>query len=208
MQRTILIKSCERFQTRRDAVEATWGRKLAHFAEVVYVVGGGQGPAKIDGPLIRTSTGDGYGSNSWKVRDAIRLLLEKSKFESLFVCDDDTFVHWWRWLNHLPREFEGLKTEAIPWIHGGAGWYMNRRACEAFVDGIKRRCSWDDRLATEILEPLGFEMTNRPDLYSQWEPTRVSGSNALITCHHVNEAEMRDLYESTYETSAVHNVLQ
>jgi hypothetical protein len=141
------------------------------------------------------------------VRDAVRVLLANVAFDHLFICDDNTFVHPGRWLAHSPESFEGLMTAKIRHVHGGGGWWMSREFCGLYVAGIKKRCSWDDQLATEILtgrHKIG--MVNRPDLYAQWDE-RVAADNALITCHNVDFAEMLTLFKATNEP-ATDNLLQ
>lgn len=206
MSRAILVKSCIKFRNRRAACEGTWAKALREYVPV-YFVEGGASPCVL-GTLIQTGSGDDYGDNSHKVRDAIRLLMAIEPFESLFVCDDNTFVHPGRWLAHEPAgEFEGLMSDRIPWVHGGAGWWMSRQCCELYVAGVQKRCSWDDTLATNILTGQHkIPMTNRPDLYAQWQE-RVSADNDLITCHNVEPAEMLTLFEATRDLPTVHNVL-
>jgi hypothetical protein len=197
MHRAVLVKSCQRYQTRRAACQGTWAGIIGAVVPL-YFVEGNHPRSELFGNLIRLNEEDDYNSNSFKVRDAIKFLLEKSTFSHLFVCDDNTFVHPHRWLHHFPAgELEGLKTDKVRWIHGGAGWWMSRYCCELYVAGVRRRCSWDDQLATEILERgAGIAMTNRPDLYSQWDE-RVSIVNKLITCHNVDPHEMQELFTAT-----------
>lgn len=195
----VLVKSCQRFHDRQNACRATWAGELSRQGIPLWFVEGGHKQTEINLCWILLPGGDRYSDNSFKVRDALGLLLEHDPFDSVFVCDDDTFVHPRRWLAFTPTgQFCGLKTEAIPWVHGGGGWWMSRAACAAYVAGIKRRCSWDDRLCTEILEPAGFTFENRPDLFAQWDE-RVSANNSLITCHHVSESEMPELFKATYD---------
>lgn len=198
LRRVVLVKSCQQHRARQEACRATWAGELSRQGIPIWFTEGAAAKPFITNCWILTAGGDGYDDNSIKVRDAIALLLEYDPFDLLFVCDDDTFVQWRRWLDYIPKgDFAGLKTDSIPWVHGGGGWYMTRRACEAFVKGIKRRCSWDDKLATEILERAGFEFENQPDLFAQWDE-RVAAENRLITCHQVYPDEMPSLYESTH----------
>jgi hypothetical protein len=197
MHRAILIKSCQRFQSRRAACDATWAGKIAETIPV-YFVEGNHPRNELFGNVIQLNEEDGYSDNSFKLRGALRFLLDHSNFSTVFIADDNTFVHPRRWLHHFPGgELEGLKTDKIPHIHGGGGWWMSRHCCELYVAGVRRRCSWDDQLATEILERgLRIPMINRPDLYAQWDE-RVSADNALITCHNVDPLEMGKLFTAT-----------
>lgn len=208
MNRAILVKSCQKNLAKREACEATWVGELRK-ACPVYFVEAGHEFSSHKGNLIQLAGRDDYDSNSRKVQDAIKFLLHFTAFDMLFICDDDTFVHPGRWLAHEPGgEFEGLQTAEIPWVHGGAGWWMSRRCCELYVTGWRKRCSWDDVLATRILTNLNkIPMVNRPDLYAQWNE-RVSAENDLITCHQVRPDEMLKLFESTRDLSPAHNLLR
>ncbi len=196
MRRIVLVKSCYAYHDRQDACRATWAGKLASEGIPLWFAEANYPKTEIRDCWLLLTRGDEYNDNSIKVREAVRLLLKYDPFDLLFVADDNTFVQWRRWLDFWPsKEVCGLKTDKIPWIHGGGGWYMSRKACEVYVAGIKQRCSWDDRLASEILDPH-FEFENRPDLFAQWDE-RVSADNSLITCHNVSPQEMPKLYEAT-----------
>ncbi len=80
---------------------------------------------------------------------------------------------------------------------------MNRLLAETYAGGIHKRCSWDDRLATQILSGRhGVTMVNRPDLYAQWDE-RVAAENQLITCHNVEPCEMVELFNKTKDLELV-----
>lgn len=203
MTRIILVKTCQKFIARREACEATWVSALRREGVPVFFVTGGD-VESFDGYTIQTASGDGYNDNSFKVRDAVRVLLANVAFDHLFICDDNTFVHPGRWLEHRPGgEFEGLQTAKIPHCHGGGGWWFSRKCCAIYAASIKRKCSWDDQLATEILRRHGIAMVNRPDLYSQWYE-RISTKNTLITCHNVEPREMVELFNATNEPPVLH----
>jgi hypothetical protein len=147
-----------------------------------------------------------------KLRSALDCLLQHRTFEYLFICDDDTFVHPRRWIKHEPtgdlecrvyRPEDVTRNGGQPWIHGGPGWWMSRRMCELYVEHCHERTSADDIVAANIAREHGVEMVDRPDLYGgdsysgHDPPQRVAADNALITCHHVQPAEMHTLYEAT-----------
>jgi hypothetical protein len=180
------------------ACDSTWAGELRRNDIRVYAVEGNHPQSMLEpGGLIRLNTEDDYQSNSFKVRDAIKFLLANAEFDTLFVADDNSFIHPARWLAHEPAgEFEGLATKKVPHVHGGGGWWFSRRCCELYVAGVTKRCSWDDQLATEIMTRNRIKMVNRPDLYAQWDE-RVAAGNSLITCHNVSPNEMTTLFEAT-----------
>jgi hypothetical protein len=198
MHRAILIKSCQRYRARREACMQTWAGKLLEDVPV-YFVEGGHDKQRVAGNVIELSCGDDYRDNSYKVRDAIHLLLAETEFDSLFIVDDDAFVHPGRWMAYLPEsEFVGLATEDIPWPHGGCGWFASRQCCDLYANNVHRRGSDDDVMFWEILtRKFGVVMTNRPDLFS-WrkDGERPAPNNSIIACHYVDSEEMNRLYSS------------
>lgn len=202
MKRLVLIKSCQANKDKQEACESTWVSSLRNSGTDVYFVEGGHCVIGLVNNLLLLACGDNYMSNSTKVREAINLLLHLSDFTHLFICDDDTFVHPARWLAHSPQgEFECLMTPEIPWCHGGGGWWMSRRCCVIYKHLVRQSCSWDDKLASEIIEAHNLPITVRPDLYSQWPADRVSPDNRLITCHKVEPPEMRALWKLLHADS-------
>lgn len=211
----VLIKSCRQYRNRREACDITWASELRRGAvPVFYTEGGYENPTLTNlryGGLIGTVTGDSKECNTVKLRDAIRsLLMWAPGWERLFICDDDTFVHASRLLLHEPadglecRLYKPVTTQerrlnkGQPWIHGGGGWWMPRRLCELYVEGCRDPRTWDDVLVAKIAQANGVQIINRPDLYGADRYTkqndRVGLNNALITCHHVEPAEMLSLY--------------
>lgn len=192
-----MVKTCRRNGLRRSACEQTWVGKLRELGYRVYFLTGGYHENRIVSDTLYV-TWEAYCELSLKVRDGVSLMLA-FPFDHLFICDDDTFVHWRRWHEFEPQaDLVGLETKKHPWIHGGAGWYMSREACRLYVEGMDERCSGDDKLCTPILSRAGIWIDNHPELFSQWED-RVTPANTLITCHHVSPDEMHDLYTRNSE---------
>lgn len=210
MRTIVVVKSCRANVARQEACRDTWAGDLNRRGVPLWFLEGDHPAERVVECWLQLTGGDAYDDNSFKVRDAIAFFLRYDPFDRLFICDDDTFVHPARWMAYEPEgEFVGkFAPPKVPWVHGGGGWFMSRRACELFVDGIRKRCSWDDQLAWEIL-CKGHRMPaiNRPDLFSQWPDERVSESNRLITCHKVEPDEMRDLYAKTHAIPLVYDVL-
>lgn len=193
MRRVVLVKSCQRFRDRQEACRQTWAGELGL---PLWFIEGGHESTRFTDCWLLTDTGDDYGSNSIKLREALRLLLRYDPFDQVFICDDDTFIHPQRFKAFEPNEpFIGLAAPPkIWWWHGGGGGWFSRQCCQHYVDDVTRECSWDDRLFSEVLRRHGIEITNRPDLFSQWPADRVSRSNTLITCHKVEPGEQIELF--------------
>jgi hypothetical protein len=215
MNRAILVKSCQKYSDRRQANRWADCLRFEHGIPVYFAIGGYK-PGAVSilsdsrGGAIRLLCNDDYGNNSVKLREAIKRL---GAYDHLFICDDDTFVHPQRWLDHEPAgEFEcrlyhpqtdadKKRNSGRPWANGGAGWWMSRRLCELYVKEVTERCSWDDILASRIAQEHGVEIVDRPDLYgcdrygdSDWRVSKDGGS--LITCHPVEPAEMVEMWEA------------
>jgi hypothetical protein len=200
--RLVLIKTCQKFRDRRDACEATWVEALRRRGIACYFLEGGHAVPGIDNSdrVIQIAGSDDYNSNSIKLRDGLRLLLDNDlPFKHVFIADDNTFVHARRWEAFIPKsEFVGLNTAKIPWVHGGAGWYMSRHCCQLYVARTRKRFSGDDVLVSDILRREGIVLDSRPELFS-FQHDRVCACNQLITCHYVDPPEMRELFWKTYE---------
>jgi len=215
MNRSILIKTCQKFHARRRAVAATWAQELYARDQEVWFVEGGHPQTTVDRVqrLIQAASGDEYNDNSLKVSAALQWLLEKTEFNQLFIVDDDTFVHPRRWLQHEPvgqfecriyrpqSERDRRLNYGRPWALGGGGWWMSRGVCHAYVSEITARCSYDDVLATRVAQDNNIPITDRPELYGGdsyvGECDRVGPDNHFITSHHICPEEMRKLYEAT-----------
>ncbi len=204
----VLVKSCQAHRDRQDACRATWAGELSRNNIPIWFIEGGHDRTRTENCWLLLNCADGYSDLSFKLRDALAFFLQHDPFDRVFICDDDTFVHWRRWLDFDPsgKFAVGLHTPKIPWIHGGAGWFMDRSACQLYVDGVKRRCSWDDKLASEIFTRAGWAVETRPELFAQWDE-RVGPDNQLITSHGVKPAEMLTLFRDTYELQALHDVV-
>lgn len=216
MIRGILVKSCQQFRARQAAIEATWAGELWRRPpqRLIYFLEGGQQTPSIIGRRLCVKTPDDYGSNSWKLREGLRMVLSlHPRVTHWFIVDDDTFVHPRRWLAHEPagelecrlyhprNEKQHSLNEGRPWAHGGAGWWMTRKMCQLFIAHVTRRTSQDDVLAAQVAQACGVDIIDRPDLYGGDEyeelQDRVGPSNSFITSHHIQPAEMLSLYEAT-----------
>lgn len=216
MQRAVLIKSCNQFRARAEACNETWANVLRRKGVIVYVVRDGQIPSiNTQGGFINTTVGDAYSANSMKVKDALAMMLLMHKeVRRVFICDDDTWVSPWRWLEHEPEgEFEcrlyhptSDKDHKLnygrPWANGGAGWWMSRRLCKEYVNKVKTACSWDDVIATSIAQDLNVQISDRPDLYGD---KRYSDSGpGHITSHPVQPAGMSVMFAHSAGESIAH----
>lgn len=212
MRHEVLIKSCVKNYDRQQACDLTWAGKLRRKGIIVRILLGGFSHERLHDASIRTTTGDSYEDNTHKLQSGLRQLLAVSDFQYLFVCDDDTFVHPRRWLEHSPagelecRVFTPKKMgkrEAHPWIHGGGGWWMSRRLASYYVSENIPLDSADDVWMANVARKKSINMLDRPDLYGgdrySREHHRVAADNTFITCHHVSPQEMYELYEATYD---------
>lgn len=217
MNRAILVKSCQRFRARQEAIEATWVGSLRAHPIRTWIVEGGHRyyPTTVRGLVfavngaIKIDGYDTYNDNSVKLRASLQYMLRAwDHWSHLFICDDDTFIHPARWLAHEPQgECEGRlyhptpeqakRHGEAPWLHGGAGWWMSRRLCELYVEHCHERTSGDDIVAARIAQQHGIEIHDRPDLYgdSRYGPK-------VMVCQPQYEAKARELIEATERPSA------
>ena len=211
LNRAILIKSCQKNRARRDAIDATWAGQLRYRGIQVIAIEGGHDRTGLGGKLWQLNSDDDYQDNSLKLAHALHYVVQSGIIDHLFICDDDTFIHPQRWLDHEPAgEFECRlyhpKTpqehklnHGRPWATGGAGWWMSRRMCELYVEHVRQRCSWDDVLAAGIAQDHNIPIIDRPDLYTCDRYGAGLVDDRAITRHPVEPAEMLEMWEATKE---------
>lgn len=193
----VLVKSCQDNRLKQETCKETWISALRNAGVKVYLCEGGHPRNSIrvetGGATLYLKCNDAYSGTGEKLRTALSVLSSHVFFEYVFVADDDTFIHVPRWLAHTPTgQIEGIYTDEIPWVHGGAGWFMSRSICEKYQ---RTKGTPDDVMVSKMVQAMRIPITNRPDLYSQWEEQRVSRENSLITCHYVTPEEMVSLHK-------------
>lgn len=212
VQKEILVKSCRQFKDRRRAIDVTWADMIRHRGVCVSFIVGGYERERYRYAVCEVSTGDKYEHNSMKLKHALQMRLERSDFDYIFICDDDTYIHPARWLEHEPKgdvecriftPTRARQREERPWIHGGPGWWMSRNACVQYVTRVDLCCSWDDKLMGHMALDLGLLIEDRRDLYGgdhySHEKDRVGKNNTFISCHPVRPNEMRMLHKELHD---------
>jgi hypothetical protein len=185
----------------------TWAADLRRAGTPVFYSQGGYDNPVMSlskyGGLIGTATRDAKDANTMKLREALKALILRG-FEYIFVCDDDTFVHSGRWLQHsyVGNGLECLEYRATTQkdrATGGSGWWMTRELAAAYVSFCTDERSWDDVLIAKVARRIGIALRSLPELYGadkyHGRNDRVSPSNKLMTCHHVEPDEMLMLYK-------------
>ena len=88
----VAIKSCHRYADRAAAQRETWIQDLeADYFHLVGICPPGTRPAPADPHTLACDVSDAFADIAPKVWCACRYALEAS-LQSLFICDDDTYV--------------------------------------------------------------------------------------------------------------------
>ncbi len=125
MKPLIAIVSCHRFKARADAQRATWVNGIKGIDYKFFLGGGDREPLEDE---VFLDVPDDYIGLSWKTRAIMKWAVDNG-YDSVFKCDDDTFVFSERLLNALPTTlYEGrvnhTNTQWTPrgWCSGFAYW--------------------------------------------------------------------------------------
>ncbi len=87
------ICSCAKARERRDAIRATWLKKLPAYAKACFFIGGGSVPPGEENDTIALDVPDTYAELSQKIFAFFRHALASDReFGWLFKCDDDTYL--------------------------------------------------------------------------------------------------------------------
>ena len=211
--KAILVKTCQHFRARREAIEETWAKDIREAGHFVWFTEGGHPKPSTTDKQILVVAPDTYDKTARKLHQAFEAIDRYySEVEQLFIVDDDTFVHPRRWLVYVPTcKFEchvyqpkddedRRRNRGQGWALGGAGWWMNRSLRRRYVQR-NQADSWDDIAATRIAMDAKALIKNCPHLYGGDRYVglndRVAADNQFITSHHVLPDEMRSLYEAT-----------
>lgn len=168
MTAAIFVISCWRNYARREAIRNTWAKLSA--LPVRFIVGKPV-PAAVPSPserdVITVDAGDSYMSLPAKVH----ALMEGARaYDKILKVDDDVFVAADR-LTVPTENYLGMVTRnmtgSVRYCHGGAGYWLSRKAMEAVWGAdpsglsedsyVARACEWagispthDNRYAVEM----------------------------------------------------------
>jgi hypothetical protein len=198
----IAVMSCVPYRDRRDAIDATWFRDVPVGTDFYFFVGTREGDQREDAEVL--PCGDEYADCAKKQFEAIRFLLKYGGYDHVFFCDDDTYVVADRLLacGYEAHDYMGCPCLVgeynIVVAHGGAGFWMSRRAMEladAAPEEDKAVSHFSDRALGYVLDRAGIKVHgdfrfnmgkyNNDVGFCNLVPNR---ENPYITAHYVRPA--------------------
>jgi hypothetical protein len=199
--------SCRRHTTRREGCLRTWadvgGRDGV---DLLFVLGGGAAPWPVrEGCLLHCPCPDDYDSLSMKTRWLCLWAMINYRFDFLFKCDDDTYVHMDRLLDcDIPGDYVGGPIPGHPYAHasGGAGYRLTPRAAMTVATSTMRLASYEDLLVWQVLTNAGIPL--RSDSRFGYNCLRwPEPDNDQITCHWCSDRRMREIHEGLHPSTSV-----
>lgn len=177
------ILSCQMEQERQRAVRATWARQYPDVS-CLFLVGRPGRPPEVVGDILYLDCPDWYEDLPKKTRAFVRYALQHLPFDYLFKCDDDTYVDLaklqaadlggvdyagfcygparWDRRYHFGkcydkrREVETTEPFLGPWMCGGAGYWLSRKAAAIIAadpDGLLGSRLYEDKAVSDTLRP-------------------------------------------------------
>ena len=199
MRALTVIKSCQRYIARRQAVRETW-LPLLDWTEHLFVIGG-PGNVREDDVLHLPNHADDFPNIAPKVAMACRWAVGRG-YDYVFVCDDDTYVRPLRLESAVPvgsdyvgylRDGAGFGT---PYIQGSAYW-LSRRAAEivAYSTYMVNGVIDDGAVGQALLGQVHFVHDDRYEPGPIWNQRYPRRDNDLVTTHKCLPGDMRAVHQ-------------
>lgn len=194
----IAIVSCQRYRERRDAVRQTWLRALNPEAYAFFL---GEETAPVLEPCetdcVYLGCGDGYQELNLKVRALVGWALERG-FTHLFKVDDDTYIDPWKLLasGFEKHDYCGW-TRGRRYCHGGAGYWLSRRAMEIIAaDPEPLADSAEELYVGTLLQARGVVMVQDKRYLPHRELPGPTRSTDIISMHKLSPGELLEFHRT------------
>ncbi len=204
--RDIRAKSGKETYEQRRACRMAWLHRLTpDNVEAVMVVGRGE---TVHEPLVRQlDVDDDFMGLPGKVKAAFSDALERSDFDWLVKCDDDTFLHLERLVQYvagLPigsRDVYGAPTanNQKDRVCGGGGYVLHRDVVAAIVrDAAFPERGREDVEVCRAIMRYGGRVVREERFNALAEPSPARGNN-LISCHHLTPRQMMQVHTDCWK---------
>lgn len=189
--------SAKHYTERRLACSMTWHGQTTDVA-CVFLIGGSEGPARLDGDVLHLPCPDNYQALPQKTAGFCRWASDAYDFDYLFKCDDDTYVSMPRLLEFIdskPGDYVGVEWKpGVGYASGGAGYLLSRRAAEIVARDLNVRTGAEDVEVQKVLARAGIAFVNSPR-FNPWNTAIPRASNSLITSHYCHPEQMRIIHQ-------------
>ncbi|KAL3446134.1 hypothetical protein BJX65DRAFT_319040 [Aspergillus insuetus] len=164
--------------------------------------------------------------DKWKFLPSVqKALLHKPEAKWFVFIEDDTFLVWsslLRWLARLDSRkayFLGLPVtmEDQLFAYGGSGWILSRPAMQQMrqhmaplkehYENLTNKSAYGDLVLGHVAEQAGVHLTGAWPLIQRETPSTMEYANnilcyPLVTFHHVEDTEIREIWNIAQEIMA------
>lgn len=181
----------------RNACRETWLDKKPDNVACYFLVGQPTlaEPVEVHGDTLWLPCRDDYASLPQKTRLFCRWFIQNTGHEYLFKCDDDTYVRLDR-LAAMPSGLDycgGRVSRDRPYLSGGAGYLLSRKAAMTVVRRMCELKGAEDRLVGAHLRQEGIKPVFDPR-FSWNEAKWPTPDNDVISTHYCSPERMHELH--------------
>ena len=202
MKPLIVIKSCERYADRREAVRQTWLTLLPSRFSYIFVMGMSS-VITTEPDVLFLPVSDAFKNIAPKVAGACWWALQ-DYFSHIFVCDDDTYVQPARLEEAFPlrQDYVGhMRTSGlfynrgVPYAQGSAYWLSSAAAEIVAKSPVMKDGIIDDgAVGQALIESVNFVHDYRYEPGPLWNERYPQKDNSVITTHKCLPADMREMH--------------
>lgn len=198
---TVGIVSAYDNEEKRDACRETWLSKMPEEIDYVFLVGMPHlscWQMQMDAMCLPCP--DDYPSLPQKTRLFCRWFVQNTKHEYLFKCDDDTYVRLDR-LAAMPSGLDycgGRIDRDRPYLSGGAGYLLSRRAAKIVADRMVELTGAEDLLVGGHLRSAGIKPVFDPR-FSWNEAKAPTPENEVISTHYCSPERLHELHRNNWQ---------
>lgn len=196
--RTLIgVFSSPKYTARYDACNATWLEDARNAGQRYIVVSAGKTQETLPWRLW-VDAPDTYEHLPQQVSAWIKWCLGQNGWDYLFKCDDDTYVSIPRFAeyDHPGADYIGARciTNGVTYGHGGAGYFLSRRAAEIVAQRMTAQDGGEDYHVGQTLAQAGIWLHLERRLNAGVGPSRY---NMSITGHSKNQGDIWRMHRET-----------
>jgi hypothetical protein len=182
----ICVYACNAYAKRLKVCIDTWITDAARIGQQVLIVRSGP-VTKRFGDILMLKVPDTYSTLPQKTRALCQWAITQPDWDYLFKCDDDTYISIPRFVNYRPTaDYIGSRTrgKGLLYAHGGAGYFLSRRAAEIVAENVTNLEGWEDHDVGLALANAGIKCKFDARLVGVGnDHARPRHDNDLITTH-------------------------
>ena len=189
MRILVALSSCQAYERdgRNQSVRDTWLRDLPEGWDYKFFHGQGSSHGQ---DIVNVNCDDGMNDLTYKTQGKLRWAVEHG-YDFVFCCFPDTYACVERLVTCGFESADYFGTvychkDGIPYCQGGAGCFVSRKACEAFISSQIPHYVAEDCILGNVLMTHNIRPTHCHDFHQSGEgPLK---RNSTITSHLSNRA--------------------